>query len=67
MNEDPIELLLYLAKQQIKGAESRDDSLIHLITKGTETITATDAEVSINVKAHPVKWDQFTWDLATWG
>ena len=67
MKEDLIDLLLYLAQQQVKGAESRNDNLINLLVFGGETITCTDEVSSTTLNDHPVKWDEFAWSLFTWG
>ena len=66
MNQDLIDLLLYLQRETKKNTV-RDDSLVHVIKVGNETFSLSDSAGSINKKTHPAKWDEFQWDEFTWG
>lgn len=66
-DNDIIDLILQTTKKQLNTAVNRDDNLINIIELVEEEITLTDTSTTIEYKSHPVKWGEFTWNLATWG
>lgn len=66
MTDDIIDLVLFLARKQGEG-ELRDDELIHKLHLHAEIITLTETSTVVTKTAHPVLWDEFVWDRATWG
>ena len=66
MSEDIIDLVLFLARESTGKTETRDDELINIWKDNKETITLTDVTV-LALAAHPVRWGEFQWGLATWG
>ncbi len=66
-DEDIVDLILNIAKQQMNIIDKRDDEIIHILFSVNETITITDTSTQIIFESHPVKWDQPVWNRFTWG
>jgi len=65
--DDAIDLILYLARQQINTVEYREDEVVHILSQLNENITITDVISSIELGTHPTKWNEKKWDVFTWG
>ncbi len=56
--EDIIELLLKVAKQQMNITDKREDELIHIVKLLKETTTTTETSLLVTKEDHPVKYDE---------
>ena len=65
-DDDIVDLLLKTTKHQVNITDQRDDEIIHKLKSTNEGITVTDTHIT-SKGVHPVKWDEFIWDLGTWG
>jgi len=52
--------------RESKRIKLREDETVDVLKLVSESITLTDTTATL-LTAHPVKWDQFQWGLATWG
>ncbi len=66
-NQDLIDLLLKVTREQQNKIDVRDDELVDKLKLVNETVSLSDSIISITKTAHPVKWGEPLWSLFTWG